>query len=265
MSDQRHYTDQEWQTWRSTAGQTTPRWPSALGADREAQSYDWPSAAQPQAAGRCRLLQIQLAPCIAMLSLMTLTDPLRTPALRQPAPCLAAVFVASVPLQQVLTWTVPTHREPCTSTSTDPSGTSPLQRTTLCPGSPCIPPPPPLTVPPVHQVPHGFVPLSLPPFPPPPRLRLYPHHRCRMPVPPERENKPPSTMPIAQRANPFESRRPLCFLCHVLVSPSPAGLYQRPHALPVRPLCAPVEPRPSAQKAHTNSYCSLRPLPCCDP
>ena len=32
-------------------------------------------------------------------------------------------------------------------------------------------------------------------------------HRCRMPIPPKREHKPPSTMLIAQRANPFPSWR----------------------------------------------------------
>ena len=49
-----------------------------------------------------------------------------------------------------------------------------------------------------------------------------------MPVPPKRENKPPSTIVIAQGANPFPSRRPLCFLCHVLVSPSPPLTYTSP-------------------------------------
>ena len=46
MAEQRRSTDREWQSWWFAAWQSTPRWPSALGADREAQSFDWPTAAQ---------------------------------------------------------------------------------------------------------------------------------------------------------------------------------------------------------------------------
>ena len=104
------------------------------------------------AAGRYRLLQIHLAPCIAI-------QPHDTHSSAQDASTQTA-------------WTLPRRRVRCKRStpagahldSTDPSGTSPLQRTTLCPSSPGISPPPSLTVPPVHQVPHGFV----PPPPPPP-------------------------------------------------------------------------------------------------
>ena len=43
VSGQWDFTDQEWQTWWSSSWQTTPLRLSALGADRNAQSFNWPS------------------------------------------------------------------------------------------------------------------------------------------------------------------------------------------------------------------------------
>ena len=57
MADQWRSTDQEWHPWWDAAWQPTPRWLSAHDADREAQFFDWPTAAQqcwsqsPSAAG----------------------------------------------------------------------------------------------------------------------------------------------------------------------------------------------------------------------
>ena len=39
--------------------------------------------------------------------------------------------------------------------------------------------------------------------------------------PPKGEDKPPSTMLVAQVANPFLNRHPMYFPCHVLLSPGP--------------------------------------------
>ena len=47
--------------------------------------------------------------------------------------------------------------------------------------------------------------------------------RSNMPVPLKRENKRPFAMLIGTVTNPFPSRRQLCFLCHVLLNPSPVG------------------------------------------
>ena len=46
MADQWRSNDQQWCSWWDAAWQPTPRWLSALGADHEAQSFDWPTAAQ---------------------------------------------------------------------------------------------------------------------------------------------------------------------------------------------------------------------------
>ena len=46
MANQWLYTDPEWSAWWHDAWRPTPRWRSALGADRHAQSFDWPSAAR---------------------------------------------------------------------------------------------------------------------------------------------------------------------------------------------------------------------------
>ena len=52
MADQWRAADRQWHAWWSADWQSTPRWLPALGADREAQSLDWPTAAQQSIASR---------------------------------------------------------------------------------------------------------------------------------------------------------------------------------------------------------------------
>ena len=90
---------------------------------------------------------------------------------------------------------------------------------------------------------------------------------CRQwtPVPPRREHNPSSVKQLAPVTN--HSRNLCLTFCRwcVLRIPNPAGMApskkrQRPHASPVPPLCAPVEPRPSAQESHANPCGGLRSI-----
>ena len=143
---------------------------------RDAQSFDWPTAAQqsrsqsaPAAADAAAL------PCSARLSRRTLTAPPNTPARRHPRPCLAAMSVSSAPRLWVLNWTLLTRRNPsermCWSPLTllaflrRPFG-HPSSAVRHClPGPPGFPPPPSLAVPLAPQ-PHDFVPPSSKAMPP---------------------------------------------------------------------------------------------------
>ena len=161
MPDQWRCTDQEGESWWSATWQSTLRWLSVLGADH------CPLTGRQQlstsGASRRWQLQMRLVPCIAMVSLRTLTAPPRTRAPRHPGPCLAVVSVSSAPRLQALNWSVPTNKyRPISNASTAVHH--------ALPRPPGIPPPPSFTVPPAPQVPHDFVsPTSKAAFPPMPQ------------------------------------------------------------------------------------------------
>ena len=220
------YTDQEWQTWCSAAWQSTRRWLSALGADRDAQSFDWPTAAQhswsqsapaaADAAGpmHCDAPQQDTHRSAKDVSTKTSWTMPRgrvrfkrsTPA----GPHLDTIDQTGHPLSahalSPLTLLACLHR-PCRYASLAVRHALPR---TAWPPSPSL-------------FDHLLLTCRTASFLRPPRLYLHTSHRRRMPVPSRRENQPPSTMLVAQVANPFQSRRPLCSLCHVLLSPSPVG------------------------------------------
>ena len=70
------------------------------------------------------------------------------------------------------------------------------------------------------------------------------------------------TTPLHQQSCSRNLCLTFCRWC-VLRSPNhPPQRGQRPHAPPVPPLCAPVEPGPSAQESHTNPGGGLRSISC---
>ena len=259
-----------WQSWWDAAWQPTPRWLSALGADREAQSFDWPTAAQqswrqsPSAAADATVplnndapLQDHRTPSPRP------TARLKTLLLSHPGPSchVAASVPRSAPKPRTRDWTL--RLAPHLSMQT--GGARPLLcahhalRVLLA----------------SHSLPHWKCNMTTrcrsTSFPQPPRPRPSPHasHKRRMPVPPKREhqmclsltayrskmpvpskreNTPPSIMLVAPFPKPAPIVLRMSRLCgaQAQLAGHPRRLCQRSHASPASLLCAPVEPRTSA-------------------
>ena len=289
--------------WRSTAtcggtlhGKTTPRWLSALGADREAQSFDWPTAAQqswsqsPSAAADATVPMNTNAP---------LQDRQLSPRCFHSDPQLGSRRLHSVILDHPATPPHPFREalqdlDPRLDTEDSHAGPplSPLAALPLLCSSRFAGPPG-LPLPPALEVQTSSL--------PPPEPSRYVSHRQTTPVPPMREHQlchilpvrmwnmpaplmrerlhsaPNSSLPVPPMregrnadTSPSPSRRRVCFPCCASHTP---GSMDQSHLMPHAAIsCTASTVSPcfsglpaSPQERHADPPCSLWSFPRSDP